>query len=183
MNYRRSRVPGGTFFLTVVTSGRRPFLVSELSRRCLRQALGDVGSRHAFELPAIVLMPDHFHMLMGLPPGDQDFSVRVSGIKKRFTELYLGAGGREAAISEGRERKGYRGLWQPRFWEHTIRDSRDYVLHFDYIHWNPVKHALAKQVKDWPWSTFHRYLRMGEYDENWCGHVTLPHAVEYIVGE
>jgi putative transposase len=70
MNYRRSQVPGGTFFLTVVTSGRRPFLVCDLSRRCLRQALVDVGSRHAFDLPAIVLMPDHFHMLMRLPPED-----------------------------------------------------------------------------------------------------------------
>jgi putative transposase len=145
--------------------------------------LQDVRGLHPFDLPAIVLLPDHLHMLMRLPPDDQDFSLRVGGIKRRFTDLYLQAGGRESDIPDGRRDKGYRGLWQPRFWEHTIRDSRDFVLHFDYIHWNPVKHALVRRVKDWPWSTFHRYLQMGEYEEDWCGHVTLPHEVEYFVGE
>ena len=59
-------------------------------------------------------------------------------------------------------------LWQRRFWEHQIRDDKDYQNHMDYLHYNPVKHSLVKEVKDWPHSTFHRYVRAGVYAEN-CG--------------
>ena len=37
----------------------------------------------------------------------------------------------------------------------------------DYIHYNKVKHGLVGKVADWPWSTFHRYVKQGVYDENW----------------
>lgn len=43
-----------------------------------------------------------------------------------------------------------RGIWQRRYWEHLIRDEADYRAHLDYIHYNPVKHGWAKQVKDLP---------------------------------
>jgi len=54
-------------------------------------------------------------------------------------------------------------LWQRRFWEHTLRDESDFARHVDYVHYNPVKHGLVKQVKDWPYSSFHRYVRSGIY--------------------
>jgi len=54
-------------------------------------------------------------------------------------------------------------LWQRRFWEHQIRDERDLDRNLDYIHYNPVKHALVADPADWPWSTYHRYLRQGHY--------------------
>ena len=60
-------------------------------------------------------------------------------------------------------------VWHRRFWEHAIRDEDDFRFHVDYIHYNPVKHKLVKRVKDWPYSTFHRYVRMGIYSEDWGG--------------
>ncbi len=58
-------------------------------------------------------------------------------------------------------------MWQKRFWEHTIRDDRDYQRHLDYIHYNPVKHGLVKRPIDWPWSSFQRCVRQGLYHPEW----------------
>jgi len=68
-----------------------------------------------------------------------------------------------------RRARGELALWQRRFWEHTIRDDRDFERHVDYIHYNPVKHALVKRVRDWPYSSFHRYVRLGLLPTDWCG--------------
>jgi putative transposase len=75
-------------------------------------------------------------------------------------------------ISPRRLRKGERGIWQRRYWEHTLRDERDYLRHVDYIHFNPVKHRLVTQVKDWPYSSFHRMVRLGVYPVDWGGDVS-----------
>ena len=68
---------------------------------------------------------------------------------------------RTERISKSRIRKSERGIWQRRYWEHAIRDDRDYQNHVDYIHFNPVKHGHAKAAKDWPHSSFHRWVRQG----------------------
>lgn len=65
--------------------------------------------------------------------------------------------------------KGERGIWQRRYWEHTLRDEDDWRRHMDYIHYNPVKHGHVKHVADWPYSSFHRYVEMGMYPKNWGG--------------
>jgi len=61
-----------------------------------------------------------------------------------------------------------RGVWQRRFWEHTIRDEEDLEAHFDYIHYNPVKHGLVQRPHEWPWSSFHRWVRAGQYPIDWA---------------
>ena len=67
--------------------------------------------------------------------------------------------------------------------EHTIRDMRDFRLHVDYVHLNPVKHALASRPSEWPWSSFGRYVEMGWYEPDWCGRADLPGSVEYVCPE
>ena len=59
------------------------------------------------------------------------------------------------------------GIWQRRFWEHTILSQDDYNRHVDYIHYNPVKHNLVDAPVKWPWSTFHRFVGSGVYEPNW----------------
>ena len=63
--------------------------------------------------------------------------------------------------------RGERGIWQRRFWEHLIGNDEDYAAHVDYCHINPLKQGLVKQVSDWPYSTFHRYVEKGLYPLNW----------------
>ena len=75
-------------------------------------------------------------------------------------------------------KKGERGLWQRRFWEHTIRDENDLYRHLDYIHFNPVKHEYVRQVVDWPYSTFHSYVKRGIYPRDWCGNETTNDLYE-----
>ncbi len=173
-SYRRWRQEGGIFFFTLVTHRRNPLFGRPFARRLLRQAILTVQQDRPFEIRAMVLLPDHMHMLWQLPEGDYDFSTRLSLIKRRFTQTYLAAGGIEADSSPSRTRHRLRGVWQKQFWEHTIRSYRDYKLHLDYIHANPVKHGLVAWPKDWPHSTFHKFLRAGEYDSDWCGHVNIP---------
>ncbi len=173
-NYRRWHIEGGVYFFTLVAEGRREIFCTPTSRSLLRVAIEAMQSLRPFEIDAMVLVRDHIHMILRLPPGDSDFSKRLAGIKYRFTKDYLAAGGTESPATDGAKKHRLRGVWQRRFYEHLIRDSEDYRRHVDYVHINPVKHGLVKWPRDWPWSTFHRWARAGEYDSDWCGHVELP---------
>jgi len=94
--------------------------------------------------------------------------MRWRKIKEHFTDGYLTQGGRELPVTPGQARKGMRGIWQPRFWEHTIRDEEDFRRHVDYIHYNPVKHGYASCPHAWAWSSFSRWVDSGVYERNWC---------------
>ncbi len=165
--YRRYFVPGGTYFFTVVSDGRRPFLCEPLARQLLGDAFRTIKQNLPFEIPAIVLLPDHLHAMWSLPPGDDEYPVRWRRIKEEFTQSYLANGGTEGPISESRKASGERGIWQPRYWEHVIRDETDFDRHFDYIHYNPVKHGYATSPAGWPHSSFHRWVGLGVYDLRW----------------
>lgn len=152
-NYRRARVPGGCYFFTQVTHGRYPVLTNEDVRVALRMAVQTVRGEHPFHVEAWVLLPDHLHCLWRLPEGDADYSLRWAKIK-RLTRHHLG-------LPTGEK------FWQPRYWEHCIRDENDFGRHADYIHWNPVKHGLVRCAADWPYSTFHRFVAAGLYPQDW----------------
>ncbi len=166
-NYRRAFIPGGSFFFTQVVDKRRPLfsdpaavaLLGSIFRRCLM--------RWPFTVNAVVVLPDHLHAIWSLPPGDSEYSKRWGWSKKEFTKHWLQIGGSESVISSARKRERRRGVWQPRFWEHTLEDEEDFERHFDYIHWNPVKHGYVRCPHDWPHSSFHRYVQLGVYDRNW----------------
>ncbi len=168
-DYRRYFVPGGMYFFTVVTYGRREILTTTQGRLFLRKAIADIAQDRKFQIFATVLLPDHWHLIMQLPSGDLDYSIRLKRIKETFTRLWLDAGLAEASITDAQHSKGERGIWQPRFWEHTIEDEADLEQCVDYIHWNPRKHNLVERVRDYRWSSFHRFVRQGQYDLNWGG--------------
>ena len=165
--YRRRYVPGGTYFFTAVTHHRRPFLTSPLARRSLRAAIDRERTRHPFAVEAVVLLPDHLHTIWTLPDGDADYSVRWAGVKTGFTRRYLAGGGPEGVLDHNRSRHRERAVWQHRFWEHLVRDEADLSRCLDYLHYNPVKHGLVARVADYPWSSFHRWVGLGEYDHEW----------------
>jgi putative transposase len=171
--YRRNYIKGGVYFFTLVTDKRRPFLTSSLARKCMHESIEKVQRKRPFELNAIVLLSDHLHSIWTLPPDDDDYSTRWSLIKKEFTVRYLDAGGQEGMGNESRLRKRERAIWQRRFWEHTCRDEDDHKRCLDYLHYNPVKHGLATRVRDYEWSSFHRYVRLGEYPLDWGSDVKV----------
>jgi putative transposase len=161
-------VPGGMFFFTLVTDQRRPLFESSAARALLGQCIRDCQARWPCSIRAIVLLPDHLHAIWSLPPGDSNYSTRWAWIKKEFTKRWLATGAVESEISEARQREGRRGVWQPRFWEHSIRDEDDYERHFDYIHYNPVKHGYVRCPYEWPHSSFHRWVKADVYPWHWA---------------
>ncbi len=156
--YRRMFVSGGTYFLTVVTHGRQRFLTTDSVRHALRIAIVNTRQRMPFKIDATVLLPDHWHLMMTLPPGDDNFSARMKGIKERCTRI-LQQNTSLIALDFP--------YWQPRFWEHFVHDENDHERCFDYIHYNPVKHGIVARVQDYPWSSFHRCVREGIYPIEW----------------
>ncbi len=167
MRYRRSQTPGATYFFTVVTFDRKNILCLGDNPARLKQAIEDVRSDCPFTVEAIVLLPDHLHCVWTLPCGDGNFSKRWMLIKSKFTRTCDDPF--KEALSLSRIKKREQNIWQRRFWEHQIRDEKDYKQHIDYIHYNPVKHGLAKAPIDWKFSSFHRYVNNGTYHHDWGG--------------
>ncbi len=120
-----------------------------------------------FETVAISLLPEHLHCVWTLPEYDQNYSIRWKEIKRLFTKGYLEEIGPGEDRNASRQKRGEAAIWQRRFWEHTIRDQEDFNRQIEYIHYNPVKHGLVTRVVDWPWSSFHRFAKMGLYSPEW----------------
>ncbi len=163
MRYRRNYQTGGLYFFTLVTEQLQPILTHPDIRQALRQAVQAVRQKYPFEIIAWVLLPDHLHTIWQIPDGDANYSERWRQIK-RFTQYHC--------------RRQFPKMWQKRFWEHTIRDEEDFAKHMDYLHFNPVKHGYAEKVRDWPYSTLHRYVRHETCPADWGGS-GIDFAVEY----
>ena len=113
--------------------------------------------RTPFTIEAIVVLPDDLHCIWILPPNDADYSNRWRLIKSAFSRSIEST----ARLSSRRLKKQERGIWQRRFWEHTLRNQQDFNAHMDYIHYNPIKHNYVKCAADWPYSSFHRLVELG----------------------
>lgn len=164
-DYRRASHPGGTNFFTVNLLNRHG---NELLTRhidALRESVRLVKRRHPFRIHGWVVLPDHLHCVIELPPGDADFATRWRLIKMGFSKLLP----RNERLSKVRVARGERGIWQRRYWEHLIRDEADFRAHMDYVHINPLKHGLVECVVEWPYSTFHRLVEAGVYPRDWAG--------------
>lgn len=166
--YRRAKIEGGTYFFTLNTLRRQTVLTSPIVRTALREAINLTRKQHPFTIDAWILLPDHLHCIWTLPQGDTDFGTRWSLIKRHVTQSTRHDVG-SSPISKSRASRREGNLWQRRFWEHAIRDEEDFARHVDYIHWNPVKHGLTQSVSEWPYSTFHRYVKEGVYAADWGG--------------
>ena len=178
-DYRRYFVPGGTFFFTLVAAERAPLFAAAAARKLLGTKMREACGKRAFETVAAVLLPDHLHVIWTLPCGDSEYPTRWKAIKAKFTAEWLGCGGQEHRVSDGYRRQRRRGIWQPRFIEHTIRDEEDLLHHADYIHYNPVKHGYLRAPRDWPWSSFRRYVAAGDYLPDW-GASTPPVGLDAV---
>ena len=167
--YRRAKTTGGTYFFTVVTFRRQHILCDDHVRAALREAIHAIRAVCPFTIDGLVLLPDHLHCIWTLPPDDADFGKRWAMIKRFVTKQCGPTLLRDEWLTDSKRRRNESTLWQRRFWEHTIRDETDYLRHMEYLHYNPVKHGLVKSVKDWQFSTFHRYVKEGVYPEDWGG--------------
>ena len=163
VRYRRNFVPGGSYFFTATLNDRRSSALVDHAEK-LRTSFKTARTERPFEIDAIVILPDHLHVIMTLPDGDSDFSGRWRRIKSSFTHQLATSGAHIA-----RNHRGEFSLWQRRFWEHTIRDDADLERCADYVHFNPVRHGYVVSPIDWPHSSLHRYVRAGLLPADWGG--------------
>jgi putative transposase len=162
MYYRRVIIPGATYFFTVTLSNRKSTLLTDEIVK-LRSAFNKVKIKHPFKIDGIVVMPDHLHMVMTLPPTDSNYSQRWNLIKGYFSrDIKM-----DEDISTTKKKKRERSIWQRRFWEHAIRHEQDYEKHLNYIHYNPVKHGYVKSPTDWKFSSIHQYIADEILPVNW----------------
>lgn len=163
-HYRRLWQAGGTYFFTVTLLQRNTDLLTR-HIALLRNAVKSVRRRYPFIIHGWVVLPDHLHCVIELPPEDADFARRWRLIKLVFSKgLPI-----EEQRSSYRLERGERGIWQRPYWEHPIRGERDFQAHLDYVHVNPLKHGLVVRVADWLYSTFHRLVEEDMYPLDWCG--------------
>jgi putative transposase len=150
LNYLRPKVPGATVFFTVALAMRgSDLLVREVE--ALRHAVRLTRAVRPFRIDAWVILPDHMHCVWTLPEGDADYGGRMGQIKAGFSK----------ALPEGRLRSSHiirreKGIWQRRFWEHHVRNAEDFSACVQYCWGNPVKHGFVADLKDWPYSSWHR---------------------------
>ena len=148
MNYRRIYADGYSYFLTMVTHKRKPLLVGNIE--LLRYAFKLSKKKYEYRIDAIVVLPDHLHMIM-TPKVSTEYSQIISSIKRSFvygldTQIKEEA---KAEISNSKYKRSHAGIWQERFYEHTIRDEKDWLEKMEYIQYNPLKHKLVENVTIW----------------------------------
>jgi len=165
-NFRRYYIPNSIVFITGVTRDRIPYLKAEGDLELFWETMRLVRDIHPFRLLAYVILPDHFHWLMRVDDESGNFSTVLHSIKRNCTLNFKKAHNITVSFS----------LWQPRFWDHVIRNERDLNNHFDYIHWNPVKHGYVQRPIDWAYSTYAHWLERGYYEPEW-GCDSEPHNI------
>ncbi len=164
-NYRRNRQVGATYFLTFCLNDRRSCLLTGYIDE-LRQAYRKTQLKMPFISEAMVILPDHIHALWTMPNDDDNYPARIRLLKSHFSRQLPQSVKQTSSIS--RLNRKETGVWQRRYWEHTIRNELDFNNHMDYIHYNPVKHKLVSCAADWAYSSFLNEVEKGRYAKDWA---------------
>jgi putative transposase len=125
MNFRRYHTPDSVAFITQVVRERARIFEDQQAVDLLRSILRQVKALHPFSMLGYVFLPDHLHLLLK-PTGGTTFSQVMHSLKPNFTKAYKRMHGITGSVR----------LWQPRFWDHVIRNEIDLTRHLDYIHYN-----------------------------------------------
>jgi len=157
-NFRRYYVPNAIYFIVAVTKGRRRVFADAACVDLLLDIMREVRQRKPFDLFAYSIIPDHVNLVLK-PAGEANISRIMLSIERSFTLRFKKLHGITHSLS----------LWQPRFWDHIIRDEEDLRRYFDYTHYNPVKHGLVTRPEDYPHSSYRYWLEKGYYEPGW-GH-------------
>ncbi len=169
-NYKRVFLDEYCYFLTVVTHKRIPILIDNIE--LLRESFKLSKEKYEYTIEAVVILPDHFHIMIR-PKTAAQYPKIISRIKQHFSRHCDPKYYRHIPQSKSRTKAGYKPIWQKKYYEHCVKNDNDYQTRFNYIHYNPVKHGYVKQTKDWPYSSFHQYVKRGFYNKEW-GDFTNP---------
>ena len=150
-NYRRIFLDGHSYFLTIVTHQRNPILIDNIA--LLRESFRISKLRYIYTIDAIVILPDHFHMII-TPKIVEEYPHIVRTIKQYFSKNCDPKYYTHIEQSASRAKEGYSPIWQKKYFEHTIRNEKDLQEKLVYMYHNPVKHKWVERCDEWKYSSF-----------------------------
>ena len=157
------------YAISSATLKHTPFLTSERAKALVRDTLKDFVQRFGIVLWAWVILDDHYHLLLKTSRGKDlpRFFGQLHGSTARQLNLWDATPGRR--------------IWH-NYWDTCIRNETDLWSHFNYIHSNPVKHGYVQRLEDWPFSSYHYYLRTK--GEEWLQDCWMYYPViDYLGGD
>lgn len=162
MNYRRVFIQNSYVHLVILAYKRQNIFTDNIE--LLRCAFKNAKKYFKFEILTICVLPNHIHMILK-PDNISEYPRIITSIKYYFSKNinYVG----QECPTYGYMNKRERGIFQRRYYEHTIKSEDEFNNHINYIHFNPVKHGLVNAVKDWEYSSFHQFVKKGLYEVNW----------------
>jgi putative transposase len=167
-NYKRVFIENHYYFITAVIKNRKLQLLTD-NTTYFKKALKASKLSYEYEIYALVVMSNHFHIIIN-PKNKNDYPQIISSIKREFTKQLdtnlLTKLAKYLTPSQIKHRES--GVWQRRYFEHTVRNQQDLNHLTDYIHYNPVKYGFVKRAKDWQYSSFMKFVKNHHYDKNWC---------------
>jgi len=150
-NYKRIFIDGYRYFITIVTHQRNPILIANID--LLRESFRVSKRKYLYKIEAIVILHEHIHMII-TPDVSNDYPKIIRAIKYHFSKHLEPKYYEHMEQSKSRWKRGLKPIWQKRYYEHTIRDEKDYLEKMEYIKYNPMKHELVKDIQHWKYSSF-----------------------------
>lgn len=169
MNYRRVYIPNSFVHIILVSYNRKPIFIENV--KLLKEAFINSKKFFKYEIFAICILPNHIHMIL-YPENINEYPQIVTSIKYYFSHnIKVGV----ETPTYGYLNKREKGVFQRRFFEHTITTQEELNNHADYIHYNPVKHGYINKVQNWLFSSFHKFAKANFYDSNWGSSADIEH--------
>jgi len=150
-NYKRIFLEGYSYYLTIVTHQRNPILIENIE--LLRESFRVSKRLYRYKIEAIVVLPDHFHMII-TPKIAKEYPQIIRTIKQYFSKHCEEHFYAHLEQSNSRWKEGYKPIWQKKYYEHTIRNEKDFLEKVKYIHANPIKHELVEELGKWEYSSY-----------------------------
>lgn len=161
MKYKRLFIQNAFIHIVLVAYDRKNIFIDNIE--LVKVAFSNAKNYFKFKIVAMCVLPNHIHVIIN-PTDIHEYPRIITSVKYYFSRNYdVGV----ETPTYGYLNKREKGIFQRRFFEHTIISEKDLNNQINYIHYNPVKHNLASNVKDWQYSTFNKFVKMGLYEDNW----------------
>lgn len=157
-NFKRYYQDKNIVFITIVTYNRQPILINNIE--LLKFSLKSV--KYNCKIIAGIVLPDHIHLLIQADNATT-YPKIIATFKANFSKLLP----KNQNQTQFQLKRNEKGIWQRKYYDHIIRDEKDFYKHLDYIHYNSVKH-LNISPKNWKYSSFKKFVEKEFYEENWC---------------
>ena len=175
MNYKRIFVPNSYVHLIIASYNRKEIFIENIE--LLRNSFKNAKQYFDFEIVAICVLPNHIHMILN-PRNICEYPKIITSVKYYFSHNYnVGV----ETPTYGYVNKGEKGVFQRRYFEHTICSQEELNNHINYIHYNPVKHNYVQNVNDWEYSTFHKFVEDNFYDKNWGSLTNIENVIDFDI--